>query len=171
MAVPTDTFQVYQAIGIREDLIDVITQISPVDTWFTSNSGMARATATFHEWQTDALAAAAENAQIEGDDAANVAVVPTVRAGNYCQILRKTFQLSGTQQAVNTAGRNEMPYQTRKSMTELAKDIEYALVINSASASGASATARKTLGVNGWITTNVTTGTGTGNEALTQQCL
>ena len=169
MGVPTGTFQTYQAIGNREDLIDVITNIDPVDTWFTSNSGTARATNRYHEWQTDALAAAAANIVIEGDDAANVAVVPTVRTGNYCQILRKVFQVSDTQEAVNKAGRDsELSYQTQKVMRELARDIEYALVINSASASGASATARQSLGVNGWITTNVTTGTGTGNEALTE---
>src|SRR3990172_486721 len=126
MAVPTDTFQTYQAKGIREDLIDVITNISPVDTWFTSNSGTARAINTFHEWQTDVLAAAAANTVIEGDDAANVAIVPTVRTGNYTQILRKVFQITDTQEAVKKAGRDsEISYQTQKALKELAKDIEY----------------------------------------------
>lgn len=172
MTVPTDTYQTYQAVGNREDLIDVITNISPVDTWFMSTVGSGKADNTYHEWQTDALAAAAANAQIEGDDATAAAAVPTTRVGNYTQILRKVWQVSDTQIAVNSAGRsNEADYQKMKALKELAKDIEYALLINSASASGASGTARQLKGVLGWIATNVTTGTGTGNEALTETML
>ena len=59
MAVPSNTYQTYQSIGNREDLIDIIENISPVDTFVTSNTGSKRATAVLHEWQTDALAAAA----------------------------------------------------------------------------------------------------------------
>lgn len=173
MAIATNTLTTYEAIGNREDLTDVITNISPVDTWFTSNTGSGESKARYHEWQTDSLAAAAENAQIEGDDSpAALAVVPTARAGNYTQILRKVFQISATQELVDKAGRkSEISYQTQKFLEELAKDMEYALVLNSASASGASGTARKMLGVIGWITTNVTTGTGTGNEVLTESML
>jgi len=160
MAVPTDTFQTYQSIGNREDLIDVITNIDPVDTWVTSNTGSGRATATFHEWQTDALASAAANAVIEGDDAANVAITPTTRLGNYTQILRKVWQITDTQEAIDKAGReSEVAYQKTKHLKELARDIEYALVINTASASGASGTARTLQGLAGWITTNVDTAT------------
>lgn len=168
MAVPTGTFQTYQSIGNREDLIDVITNISPNETWFTSNTGSGRAIATLHEWQTDALAAAAANAQIEGDDATATAAVPTVRLGNYTQILWKVYQVSETQRAVVAAGRNdEIDYQTLKRTKELARDIEYALIINSNTAAGASSTARQLKGVLGWIATNVTTATAT-SEALTE---
>lgn len=162
MTAPAGTFQTYQAIGNREDLIDVITNISPVDTWFTQVTGSVRATAVRHEWQTDALAAAAANAQIEGDDAVASNVTPTVRLQNSCQILWKVFQISETQQAVNAAGReNEMDYQTMKFAKELARDIEYALVINAAEVTGNATTARQMKGVLGWITTNVTTATAT----------
>jgi hypothetical protein len=172
MAVPTNTFQTYQAVGNREDLIDIITNITPVDTWVTSNTGNTRATAVLHEWQTDALAAAAANAVIEGDDAAATAVTPTVRVTNYCQILRKVWQVTDTQNAVQKAGRSsESDYQKMKALKELARDIEYALVINTAAASGASGTARTLKGIQGWIATNVTTGTATANEALTENML
>lgn len=172
MSVPTNTFQTYQAIGNREDLIDVITNISPIDTWFTSNSGTTRATGRFHEWQEDALAAAAANAVIEGDDASASAITPTVRLGNYTQTLRKVYQISDTQEIVDSAGRpSEIGYQDVKHMKELARDIEFALLINSASASGASGTARQLKGVLGYIATNVTTGTGTADEALTETML
>jgi hypothetical protein len=172
MALPTNTFTTYESIGNREDLIDVITNISPIDTWVTSNSGSGRATARLHEWQTDSLAAAAENITIEGDDASTTAITATTRVSNFTQILRKVFQVTDTQDVINKAGRDtESAYQTTKNLKELARDIEYALVINSASASGASGTARKMLGIEGWITTNVTTGTATGNEALTESML
>lgn len=172
MAIPANTYTTYEAIGNREDLIDIITNISPVDTFVTSNTGSTRATARFHEWQTDALAAAGANTTIEGDTATTVAITPTARVGNYAQILRKVFQISDTQNAVDSAGRsNESAYQTAKNLRELARDIEYALIINSTSASGASGTARQLKGIVGWITTNNETGTGTGNEALTESML
>lgn len=162
-------FQTYQAIGNREDLTDIIENISPVDTYVTSNTKTVSAAATYHEWQTDSLAAAAENAAVEGADATATSATPTVRAGNYTQILQKTYMVSETQEAVNKAGRkSELNYQTQKNLKELAKDIEYALVINTTAASGASGTARTMKGIQGWIATNVTTGTGTGSEALTE---
>ena len=168
MAAPTNTFQTYQAIGNREDLIDIITNISPMDTWFTSNTGSTRAISTFHEWQTDTLDAAAANAQIEGNNATAEAVVPTTRLGNYTQILWKVFQISETQRAIVAAGRNdEVDYQTLKMSKSLARDIEYALVLNTTSASGASGTARTLKGVVGWITSNVTTVSAT-TVALTE---
>ena len=141
-----------------------------LDTWFTSNSGTTTAKGRYHEWQTDTLAAAAENIQIEGDQLDASVITPTVRAGNYTQILAKIFMVSDTQEKVDKAGRtSEIAYQTTKTLKELARDIEYGLLINSASAVGASATARKTKGVIGWIATNATTAaTGTGTAALTE---
>lgn len=155
MGAPTNAFQTYQAVGNREDLIDVITNISPMETWFTSNSGTTKATAVKHEWQTDALAAAAANAVIEGDDLTASAITPTTRVQNSCQILRKSFIVTDTQEAVAKAGRaSEIDYQTMKVTKELAKDIEYALVINASEVTGASGTARQLKGVIGWIATN-----------------
>ena len=58
MTVPTNTYSRYGAIGVREDLADVIYDISPTDTPIMSSIGKARATQANHEWQTDALAAA-----------------------------------------------------------------------------------------------------------------
>jgi len=172
MAIATQAYTTYTAIGQREDLIDVITTISPVDTWFTSNSGTSRATGRYHEWQRDALAAAASNTVIEGDEFTATAIVPTTREGNYCQILRKSFRISDTEDMVNKAGRDtETAYQTEMKLKELARDIEYALVINASSASGATGTARQLKGVLGWIATNVTTGSATGTETLTEAML
>jgi len=142
------TYQTYQSVGNREDLTDIITNISPMDTWFTSNSGSANAKGTYHEWQTDALAAAAANAKIEGAAASDGTITATSRAGNYTQIMEKCFKIAKTQEAIDKAGRkSEIAYQTEKHMKELARDLEYALLLNT----------RGLKGVRGWIATNTAT--------------
>lgn len=170
MAAPTNTFQTYQAIGIREDLIDVIVNISPTKTPVLSMTESVRAMSTLHEWQTDALTAATANAAVEGDDSAGTAVGPTTRLNNRTQILTKNFIISGTEEIVRKAGRaSEVGYQVQKLTKELATDIEYALVINTATVTGASATARQMKGIAGWITTNASTSGS--NRALTAALL
>jgi len=157
MAVPTNTYQTFQSIGNREDLIDVITNIDPIDTWLTSNTANVQATGTYHEWQTDVLDTAGPNAQIQGDDAAATAIVPTVRTGGHTQILRKVFSIAGTEEVINKAGRDsEIAYQTQKSLKALARDIEYALIVNTTDAAGAAGVASTLQGLDGGITTNVT---------------
>jgi hypothetical protein len=110
MAAPAQTYITTAAIGNREDLSDMIYRIDPTDTPLMSAVETEKATATNHEWQTQALAAATtSNAQAEGNDFAGVAVTPTVRLGNIAQISAKFAVVSGTQIAVDHAGRdNEM---------------------------------------------------------------
>ena len=106
MATPTGTFQTYAAIGNREDLANMIYDISPTTTPFMSNVKRGKATNTLHEWQTDVLATAVStNAVIEGDDATTNSAVPTVRLANICQISDKVPRVSGTQDAMDSAGR------------------------------------------------------------------
>jgi len=170
MAAPTNTYQTYQAKGIREDLIDIIVNISPTKTPVLSMTESVRAFSTLHEWQTDALNAPSANASIEGNDSSATAVTPTTRLNNDTQILTKNFIISGTEEIVRKAGRaSEIGYQVQKLTKELATDIEYALVINTAAVTGASATARQMEGIAGWVTTNVNSATA--NRALTTSIL
>ena len=156
------TYQTFQTVGLKEDLTEIITNITPMDTWFTSNTGSGKVSGVYHEWQTDALAAPGANAQVEGASVSDLTVTPTERAGNYCQIVSKTFKVANTNEAVDAAGRkSEIAYQSEKYGKELARDIEYALLINATAASGASGTARQLKGVLGWIATNVTTASAT----------
>jgi hypothetical protein len=169
MAIPTATFTTYDAIGLREDLSDVIANISPVETHFLSTIGSTTAKARLHEWQTDVLDSPAANARIEGNTAAASAITATTRLTNPTQILGKTYQITDTEDVVDKAGRDkESAYQQSLKLKALSTDIEYALVINSSANTGATGTARQLKGVAGFIATNVTTGTGTGNEALTE---
>ena len=94
MAVPTNTVTAHSAIGNREDLVNLIYDISPMDTPLLSESSKNSATAVYHEWQTDELDAAAANRAIEGDDATANTFVATTRLGNYCQISQKTISVS-----------------------------------------------------------------------------
>ena len=156
MAIVTNTFQTYTAIGNREDLSDIIYNISPTDTPFMSSIGKEKAEGTLHEWQTDALAAAATNAQVEGDEIAFTAVVPTSRINNRTQISRKSVIVSGTQDTVNTAGRNqELAYQISKNAKELKRDMELVLCNNQSAAVGGAAAARTSSGLASWIQTNI----------------
>lgn len=155
MAQPADTYDTYDQIGIREDLKDIISLITPFDTPFLTRAGEARADNTLFEWQTDTLAAAVENAVIEGDDATTDAMVATVRLNNRTQISDKVVLITGTAQSVKIAGRpNEMDYQLMKNARELKRDMETVLTANRAKAAGSSSVARRTAGVPTWIATN-----------------
>src|SRR5512139_45944 len=152
MAFPTGTFSTYSAIGVREDLADVIYDISPTETPFMSNAKRGSASQKYVEWQTDSLAAATSVGQLEGDEATGQSGVPTVRWGNYCQIQFKVPVVSGTLQSSDTAGRaNEMSYQVAKRSKELKRDMEYTLLSGNGANAGAAGTARMLAGVGRWI--------------------
>jgi hypothetical protein len=155
------TYQTYTAIGQREDLSDVIYNISPTDTPFMSSIGKTKATAVYHEWQTDSLAAAVlTNYAVEGDTASDATMSPTTRVGNRTQIAQKTVKISGTLQAVDKAGRkSEKAYQLAKASAEIKRDMETTLLSNQIAANGNSSTARKLGGLQAWLSTNFSGGT------------
>ena len=172
MAQPTNTFDTYDSIGEREDLSDVIYNISPTDTPFLSSAAKTKATAVLHEWQTDSLAAAVTNNQvIEGDEATLDAISATTRLSNSCQIMDKTIVITGTQEAVDKAGRaSEIAYQIAKKAKELKRDLEASLTSNNAEVTGSATAARVAGGLRSWVATNDVMGTsgtsgGAGNTA------
>jgi hypothetical protein len=153
----------HSAVGAREDLIDVIYDISPQDTPIMSSIGKTKATAVYHEWQTDSLAAATvSNAQVEGADADAVTLSPTTRVGNYTQIVAKTIKVSNTLEAIDKAGRkSEKAYQLAKASAELKRDIETIITANQAASAGSAGAARKMGSLLSWIKTNTNKGAGT----------
>ena len=175
MAQPTNTFDTYDSVGEREDLSDVIYSISPTDTPFLSSAAKTQATAVLHEWQTDSLAAAVtNNAVIEGDEATLDASTATTRLSNSTQIMDKTVVITGTQEAVDKAGRaSELAYQIAKRAKELKRDMEATITGNIAEVAGNSSTARKMGTLGSWVTTNDdlasdgASGAGAGNAAHT----
>lgn len=155
------TYQTYTAVGQREDLSDIIYNISPTDTPFMSSIGKTKATAVYHEWQVDSLAAASlSNAAVEGADATSATMGVTTRAGNRTQIFQKTVQIAGTLEAVDKAGRkSEKAYQLAKASSEVKRDMELTLLSNQVAAAGNSSTARTLGGLQTWLATNGDFGT------------
>ena len=170
MAAPISTFLTTAAIGNREDLTDTIYRITPTLTPFLNMASKTKASNPLHEWQTQDLAAAAANAQAEGDTLANKTVTPTIRLNNRTQISAKAVSVSGTQRAMNPAGRkDELGYQMAMISLELKRDIEVGLTQNNVLATAP----RQSRGLIGWTVDNVDTGAGyvaasyTGNTAQT----
>lgn len=143
MAMLTNAFHVFGATGNREDLSDLISNISPKDTPLYDTLGTAPANSTYVEWQTDALATPnADNAQLEGETFGADALTPTKRYGNYCVISTKEFTVTETQEVVNKAGRgSEVAYQKVKALAEIKRDMETMLLhVGTAASAGAGST-------------------------------
>lgn len=177
MAQINTTFSTYDAAGLREELFDIITNISPTERPVMAAIGRRTLESKHPEWQLDALAAAVStNAQIEGDDIATFpTIAPTTRVGNYTQIARKVGLISRTEQKVDKAGRaSEMDYQVTKKGLELLNDIEMQISGNAASVAGDDVTARVSGSIEAWVATNGSRGSGgvdggfnTGNGLVT----
>ena len=180
MAQATGTFSSYDAVGNREDLSDLIFDVSPTETPFLSAIKKTKAKNTNHEWQTDSLTAASgTNAHIEGDDANPSAPSATTRLGNYTQILKKHAVVSGTQEdGMNPAGRKrEMAYQIARRMKEIKRDLEASMIggaaIGNAKVAGNDSTAREMGSIYTYLTSNVAVGatgavaTGDGTDTMT----
>ena len=134
-------------VSQREDLADFITMITRDETPFISSIGKAKATAIYHEWQTDELEAPGDSRIGEGTDyiepvsGGGATATPAVgakfatdgpnrtRLGNYTQINGKTIAVSGTRRAVDQAGvADEYAYQLKKRGTEMKRDVEHDMI-------------------------------------------
>jgi hypothetical protein len=157
----TQTYGVGTAGGNREDLEDIIWELEPLETYCLTNFDRVKASATLHEWELDALVAAGANRQLEGDDGTFTSITSPTRATNYCQISRKTFLVSGTQQAVKQAGGgSQLARQIKKQMKELKNDMEYAIVRNQTASAGGATTARSLGGIEVQLATTDNSGNG-----------
>ena len=146
---------------LREDLENVIYNVSPTETPILSSIAKVTATAVKHEWQTDTLASAVDtNAAIEGADAVSSAASAPTRLNNYCQIFTKSPQVSGTYESVSKAGTNGMASELVKKGLEMKRDIETSICANKAYDAGAATVARVLAGIPAWLTTNTSAGSG-----------
>lgn len=156
MAQPANTFDSYDVKGIREDLENVIYDISPEETPFYSSLKKVKASNTYHEWQTDSLRSSAANAHIEGDDTAGEARTATTRLGNYTQIFKNAVIIPDTDEGLDKAGRAaEMAYQVLKIAKEQKLDIEKALFDNNKYEVGSASAARELAGCGAYVKSNV----------------
>ncbi len=161
----------YDSPANREDLVDIVYNVTPWDTPFVTRIPSTSATAVLHEWPIDTLAAAnGSNSNLEGDDTAIEASVNPVRRTNYCQILKKSLMVSGTQEYVLQAGvDDEVDYQLVKKTKEIRRDLETIVLQNQAKNAGNKATtARLLASYQSWCATNFTqTAAATGGAAPT----
>jgi len=141
----------YDDKAIREDLLNVLTNLSPTDTQLVSGLGTSSASSVLHEWLTDTLGSVATNAHAEGTDAVYPTLTNPTRLFNYTQIFRKPYQVSGTERAVNTAAFNDrFSYEATKAMKMIKNDMEYA-VLRGSLACGTGSAARQLLGVKNFL--------------------
>lgn len=161
MAQPTNTYDSFDQVGIREDLSDKIYNLDPEETPWLSSMKKGKAKNYLHEWQTDSLRASADNATIEGDDLTARAITPTARPSNYVQIFSDAITVTTGDDGLDKAGRGkEMAYQVTKAVKELKLDAERALFLNNAKVAGNSTTPRELAGAQTWMTTNTDGGSG-----------
>jgi hypothetical protein len=154
MTVPAGTYQSYTVKGIKEDVSDLIFDISPTEKPFTSAVRKVKAIQSKHEWQKDSLsdASATASAIVEGDDATANTADPTVRLNNQLQTFRKVVAVSGKVRAQEHYGRSdEFEYQLKKRMAELGRDLEAALTQNNAATAGSASSAPLMASFESWI--------------------
>ena len=152
VAGTSSTYSVGSGGGNREDLEDTIHELFADENYCQANLDSVDASATLHEWLGDELDAPGSNINIEGDEASFNTISNPARYSNYCQIVKKTFIISGTQEVVNKAGRaSEVGRQAVKKMREGANDLEWAIARNQAGTAGAAATGRSFASIETWI--------------------
>ncbi len=158
MAQISNTWETFDATGIREELADKIYKITPSETPFLSLIPHVPIKTTHPEWQIDTLASPdTSNNQPEGNDWTYPALSATTRVGNYAQISDKAYIVSNTLDETDKAGRkSELAYQGTKKAQELKIDMEVTLISNQASSAGSgnAATNRKLGGFRAWLATN-----------------
>lgn len=160
MAVPSNTIQSVGRVGVREDLSNKIAELFPDETPFIDMIGRSKASATYTEWQTDALASANhDNKAVQGDDLANQARANTTRVGTHTQIFTKVIGASTTAEWTNKAGRrSELAREVMKAGRELRTDMEKRCLGNYASVAATASVAGETAGALAWLTSNVSRG-------------
>jgi hypothetical protein len=161
MAKVTNAFDTYTATADREDLSNIIYNISPMQTPFMSSIGKRNVKNVVFDWQTESLPTPSGTGQLEGFELSRAASTSTSRVSNVCQISYRDATVTGSQEASDAAGkRSEMAHQLAIMAKALKRDMEEALCQNGAKTTGDATTARQTGAFESWITSNDSRGTG-----------
>lgn len=161
MAKVTNAFDTYTAKGNREDLSDMIYNIDPTATPFVSSIGRRNVNNVTFDWQTENLPAVSTTGELEGFELSRSAGTATVRQSNICQIMKRDATVTGSQNAMNAAGRaREMAHQMALASKALKRDVEKVLVGTQGQTSGNATTARATRALESWLSTNASRGAG-----------
>lgn len=159
----------YGTAVAREDLLDVITNLKPTETQFFTGLKKSKAKAVYHEWPVDTYASVTSSSSdkkaVEGADWGDGDMVSPTREGNYTQIIKEVWKISGTAQVVDTAGMsNPKAYYQAKAMINWKHKAEWSL-IHGTKTEGNATTAREMGGIFNMTTTNSVNASG---AALTE---
>ena len=160
MAKVTNAFDTYSATSDREQLSDVIYNISPQTTPFMSSIGKNSIKNVVFDWQSESLPTASGAGNLEGFELSRAASTATTRNSNVAMISKRDATVTGSQQASDPAGKkSEMAHQLAIMSKALKRDMETALCQKGAKTTGNATTARVTGGFESWITSNDSRGT------------
>ena len=179
MAKVTNAFDTYSASSDREDLSNIIYNISPMQTPFMSSIGKRSIRNVVFDWQTEDLASPVSTGELEGFELSRSAAVGTSRVSNVAMISKRDATVSGSQESSDPAGkRSEMAHQLAIMSKALKRDMEEALCQKNGKTTGNATTARKTGAFESWMKSNVNnaagstpTGGGTAPTDGTQRAL
>lgn len=161
MAKVTNAFDTYSATADREDLSNIIYNISPMQTPFMSSIGTRNVKNVVFDWQTESLPTPDSSGELEGFNLDNATATATVRKTNVCMISKRDATVSGSQEVSDAAGkRSEMAHQLAIMAKALKRDMEEALCQKGAKATGSASVARVTGGFENWVESNESRGSG-----------
>ena len=161
MAKVTNAFDTYSATSDREDLSNIIYNISPMQTPFMSSIGKRSIRNVVFDWQTEALASPVSTGELEGFELSRAAAVATTRVSNVAMISKRDATVSGSQESSDPAGkRSEMAHQLAIMSKALKRDMEEALCQKNGKTTGNATTARKTGAFESWVKSNVNNAAG-----------
>ena len=155
MAKVTNAFDTYSATADREDLSNIIYNISPMQTPFMSSIGKKSIKNVVFDWQTEVLPTPVSTGQLEGFELSRAASTATARVSNVAMISSRDATVTGSQDASDPAGkRSEMAHQLAIMAKALKRDMEESLCQNGGKTTGTATQARVTGGFESWIKTN-----------------
>jgi hypothetical protein len=137
----------YDDQAAKEDLLEILTNISPLETQLVSGLATGTASSRWHQWTIDSLTAAGDNAQVEGADATYHSLTNPERLTNHTQIIKRGFYVTDSERAADTVGfEDRFKYEGIKEMKTLKNELEYA-VLRGSLVSGTGSAARKMRGI------------------------
>ena len=140
----------------REDLLDLIQDVSPDENPLSTMLGTTEAKQTTHEWLEDYTARPTGNTgEVEGFEATFSDLAEPSRRRNVTQIIKETFKVSATMSAVDNVGGDPWSYQRDKAMERWKNRLEFAIV-RGALTSGASGSTQTMAGIEATVTSHYT---------------
>jgi hypothetical protein len=138
----------------REDLLDIIGDVTPDDTPLATMLKSSTAKDTVHQWLEDYITPPSSvTFSAEGAQASYSGLTQPSRNINLTAILTETFRVSGTERSTNPGGgQDPLDYQAGKALKNWKMKQEYAIV-NGSLTSGVSGTAASMAGLINVITT------------------